>query len=259
MICVGEALIAFRQERDLRGGVWLAGLLAKPQVLVLLIPGLLIARKFRAVCAFAAAALALGLVSLLMAGAAGIASLLQLVAGYATLQGIASNFPESMMNWRAIAVNLADVGMPALGWAIAVPGMLVTVAAGLVLWLQRPQTVSVDYAKIWLGTLAATCVVAWHSHVHTALLLIAPAVFVLADISQRRRALNLWLYLPTVVFLGMIWLGIPTAAILQSTNVSVPRLAHIFSGIAVFAVNLGILFWVWRTRRPLPDLGQSSA
>lgn len=248
LVFVGESLIAFRRNRDLLGGVWLAGLLVKPQMLILVLPGLVITRQFRALAGFSAAALLVGLVSVLMAGPAGIVSLLQLVAGYASLQGVASNFPESMMNWRALAVNLADIGMPQMGWAVAVPGMIATFVASLALWLRRPETTSIDYAKIWLGTFAATCIVAWHSHVHTALILIAPAIFVLADAGQSRRALNLWLYLPTVVFLGVIWLGIPAAAAFQTTNLSVPRLAHIFSGIVVFGANLGLLVWALRSQ-----------
>ena len=47
LVFVSEFLIANRRGREVRSGFWLGGLLLKPQTLILLLLGLLIARRFK--------------------------------------------------------------------------------------------------------------------------------------------------------------------------------------------------------------------
>lgn len=249
LICFGEALISFRRGRDFWGGAWLAGMLLKPQLLALLIPGLLIGKKWRGLFGFVAVGGALILASLWLAGWDGMAALLGLLTGYISSENLATNFPQSMMNWRALAVNVNAMFGGDLGWWITLPGMAVTAIAGIGLWVLRRGASAREYAVLWLGTFAAMAAVAWHSHVHTALPLLAPMIFLRADARLPERLVRWWIYAPAALFLGIVWVYTPIAISLGATNWIGPRFGHIVAGFTFLLLNLVLLGWAWRSLR----------
>jgi hypothetical protein len=46
-VCFGECILAYVRGQPLRSGAWLAGMLLKPQVLLLILAGLLVGRRLR--------------------------------------------------------------------------------------------------------------------------------------------------------------------------------------------------------------------
>lgn len=243
VICLGEFVLASLQEREFAGGLWLAGLLLKPQALILFVPALVIRRRFRALAGFAAAGTAVLALSFLLAGGGGLRSLAELLLGYST--GLPSNVPYVMMNWRALAVHL-DLWIPsAAAWGLAWAGLAATAAVGLLLWYRPAPPASGRFGMALLGTYAATCAVAWHSHVNMAL----PTVLLLLLLYSRgelsRAMFDTWLYLPAWVF--------PLAFF------TVPGIAHNLVGLSLFLLNLFCVAWAARAVGfPLRRSGDSS-
>jgi hypothetical protein len=256
LICLGEFYLALVRGREFASGLWLAGLLLKPQVLFLLLPGLLLRGRWRALAGCAAASLPILGLSLLLGGVQGMWDWAQLVLLYPG--GVATNVPELMMNWRALAFNLEALLPTAAAWGIGWAGLGLTALAALSLWLRRVEPSSPRFAVVLLGTYAATCAVAWHAHVHMALPLLA--VFLALEASRQlpRPALNAWAILPALVFFVTI-LVVPRIA----PGLAGPGLLAV-PGLTMLALNLFLLGWAVRTlwrREPAAagPSGQASA
>lgn len=246
-VALGEALIALGRDKEATAGAWLAGLLLKPQLLVLILPGLLIQKKWRALAGFGAVALLLGVASVVLAGVDGMLAWARLVLNFAAPQGVATNFTESMMSWRALALNWNSVAPFQIGWGIAALGIGITTLAGLSLWFYARA--SEKYLWVWLGTLAATFAVAWHSHAHTAVLLFAPMILGWQEF-RSLRVLRWWLILPAAAFLGVVWLYTPLILAFDSAATLVgPAFAHIVVGAILLVLNLIILYQTWQHLR----------
>ncbi len=241
LVFLGEFLLCWWRGREFQGGLWLAGLLLKPQFLILLLPGLLIARRFKLLAGFAAAGLALLALSFLLAGWQGLMNLAQLILLYPG--ELPTTSPNIMMNWRSLAVNL-DLLLPSpLAWGPAVAGMGLTGVAGFSLWLRSPDSARPRLALAVLGTYAATCAITWHAHVHMALPLLAPLLLLQADGALPRGLLNLWIAVPGVLFVAV--------------GIALPGLGQAMAGLSLLALNLYLLAWSVREFwRPRPDPGQ---
>jgi hypothetical protein len=238
LICLGEFLLASRQGRELRAGLWLGGLLLKPQFLVLFGLGLLVGRRWRALAGLALAGGVVLVLSLALAGPAGLVAVAQLLLRYPG--PLASTAPEWMMNWRALAVNLGQLLPPVPAWSIAMAGLALTVAAALWLWLHAGRMQSLTFAVAVLGTAAASCTVAWHAHTHGALFLAAPLLLLQAEGGLPRNAVNLWAALPALIYFSLL--------------LSFPGVESTFAGLSMLGINVYLLAWsgwaIWHRTRP---------
>jgi hypothetical protein len=230
LIALGESLIALRRGKNWQAGLWLGGLLLKPQTLILLIPGLLIAKKWRVLGGFVVASAVVGILSLLLAGPAGLVGVYQVISQWPSI------LAESGMNWRALSLNLslAWPGTEAIALVILLIGSLLTTTVALWLWLSRSGVE--DSYILYLGTYAATCAVTWSSNVHMALPLLAPGVLLWVERKAPSWLVCLWLFVPTTLFLTM--------AFTQD-----PGTAHNVAGTSLLATNLGLLGWSWFSPR----------
>ncbi len=238
MICLGEfARHAFAGQR-FRSGLWLGGLLLKPQALILLVLALLLQRSIRMVAGLAASAAALLAGSVALVGANGAAAVLQVWLGFA--QGIPANDVELMMNWRMLGLHLSNWFSPVLGWGLAALGIAVTVVAALYLWRVRLQGSSTSFAFALLGTLAATSMVAWHSNIHMAMILIPPMLMLLQQKQAlKQAAFNGWVLIPASAYILAYIL-----AALAKVNVLPPSMGAFLDflrGASEFGVNAWIL------------------
>jgi Glycosyltransferase family 87 len=220
IIGFGEFLLAIRHGRPFASGLWLAGLALKPQTLVLLGPALVVGRQYRAMAGAVAGGLALVGVSFLLAGPLGMERLAETYRDVGRLPG---TFPQSMMNWRALAVNLIGEPLSAPGYGLAIAGMAVTTFFAL-----RPYRTSVGAADILMVGLlmwAATGAVSWHAHVHMAAPLLLPLAALAARHDWAWWLFGAWVVLPGVLF-------VETAFLLD------PGAAHQILGLCLFAFNL---------------------
>ncbi len=239
LIFLGEFFLAGDRNRPFRAGLWLGGLLVKPQVLILLLPGLLLTRRFKTVAAFGAISLAILGSSVLLVGVSGIQDMVHLLQLYSAGTASSNAHVAEMMNWRALAVNLETLLPPRLVWGIAVAGITATIALGLAFFLRRPGKSALPL----LGACAATCAATWHSTLPLGLLFAVPLLALHNQAQLPRWLLAAWSLAP--------------AGLYVLTSVATPQYADNITGIGMLAMNLFILGWAAKKYwSPLP--GQSS-
>jgi len=258
MISLGEFLLASRAGKDFRAGLWLAGLLLKPQTLIFLIPGLLIGRKWKMLGGFGSGLAAILVISIVLVGIPGLTHLGELyllsstgesaphkaildwrgLARQLSAPGEPTTHAEVMMNWRALAINLLPVTSPEVAWGLSFVGMGLTAIAGLAFWFKRTEAGSPRWGLVLLGTYAATCSVTWHSHAHMVLPMLPLLLYLHSDDQISWPLLYAWLY------------GMPL--LLPLFVLAAPNIAYNMAGLLVFALNMLILVWaVWQFwRRP---------
>jgi hypothetical protein len=247
MICVGQYMLAAEEGKSFRAGLWLGGLLLKPQCLILIVPGLLLNRSVRSLAGFAVVSLAIGTASWLMVGSTGLLQIARLWVGYAG--GLATNYPELMMNWRMLGLLVAQFAGRALASTLTVVGMLLTAIAALGLWRHPHSEASPRLSLALVGTFAGTGLVAWHSHVHMAMVLLPPLLWIY--LRQREllgQALAWWVFFPAAVYCARLLL----ASLVQAGALPIGGGELDFlGGMGLFIMNLFLLAWaVHRLRQP---------
>jgi hypothetical protein len=247
LVAVGEFIRAVLHDKQYRAGIMLALLLLKPQSLILLLPMLLIQRNWKALVGFSTASSVLLLGSFGLIGMKGLNNFMDswLVESL-TNPTVA---PENMMNWRMIASRLGAFTIPALGWTVAVIGIIGTLLVVYYLWRKQIFPDSPKYALVLFGTLAATNVLAWHSHAHMAIVLIPVLIYLYAKGFLPPRILFIWSFLPLITLLvGLLWFVFVS---LLSRFTLPPTLADFLLALGLFIQNLYFLFWCYRETRRL--------
>ncbi|MEJ2582528.1 MAG: glycosyltransferase family 87 protein, partial [Acidobacteriota bacterium] len=179
VVFFGESLIAFEKHMPVRSGIWLALLVCKPQVLVLILPALLLARQWRILLGMIVATVALIAPTFLLSPG-WFADFLGGIFDAAGSSGTVMNiFPSSMTNWRAFALNASHYLPPKIVWPAAVAAMLATAIAGLSCSFRLRSRALGRQRLAWLGLAASTCALSWHAHVHQSLLLVPPVFAVI--------------------------------------------------------------------------------
>ncbi len=247
-ICVGEYMRAAMSGKSFQSGLWLGGLLLKPQSLILLVPALLLQRSTKTAAGLAASSTAIVGASLILGGTGSLYQLAKMWLGYAA--GLPTNDPQLMMNWRMIGVHLSALTTPQLGLTVAISGLVVTFFATLYLW-RRPVTPDSPLFAIFLtGTLAATGAVAWHSHVHMAMIMIPPLMYLhLKHTDLFRNKLEWWIFLPV----GLYFVRLALAATMRAgfLPASINDFLDFLGGIGLFGLNLYFLGWAINQSRQL--------
>lgn len=226
VIFIGEFVLAFIQRRDFSGGFWLGGLLMKPHILILLLPGLFLSRQWKMLLGFATGAAAILGVSLLLGGVQGIWASIQLAVRFA---GSLIQTASSMMNFRGLAQNLAQVFPGWLAWAVAIGGMLLVIALVFYLWLHHYPKAAPQFILLILATLAATFAVTWHSHFYLLLL----AIPLLLYLDLKRLIPENWVW---------AWMLFPPAIYIMLYLVN-PEQARNWFGLGMLAFDLFIFGW----------------
>jgi hypothetical protein len=227
-MCLGLSgfLLAARDGKSFRSGLWLTLLLIKPQSLIVLGPGLLVSRRYRALSGLLAGTVAVLVLSYGLAGEAGLAALVRLYVSYPG--NLAYTFPESMMNWRALAVQIGhSVGTNTE--ALAIVASLATAALGIWLWSRPGVTRSrAGLPAVVAASYAAASLSGWHAHIHMAAPIFLPLLLLWPEARSWRTFLAVWVLLPTFVF-GLA--GIAAG----------PGPAHQMAGMAMVLLNLATL------------------
>jgi hypothetical protein len=199
MIAVGELLIALRTRCFGWAGLWLSMLLIKPQTLFLILPGLALARQWRALLAFIGGALILLGSSAVLLGSGGIESYMaQLREASLASAGHPSFHPEVQMNWRAFALVLPPWLPDRIRWGLAGILFVLSGMGALGLWKIRGSTKPFAWSLRLLGTFAATGAAAWHAHNHQAMILIPCLLDLLHHNLLNYRVLLAWAFAPWV-------------------------------------------------------------
>lgn len=199
LVCVGEFIRYALRKNLILSGVWLGGLLLKPQLLIIIIPLILIMRNWKTLIGFIVSSGVVLITSFMLSGFAGINALINLWTKYSV--GMATNAPEFMINWRMIGLNLNHIFNTSFGWVITGVGMALTVYVVWVLIKFNPLYGSSQWVISMLGIFSATLIFTWHSHYHMALVLLPFFVFALIHKLVREEIVFFWVILtPTVLF-----------------------------------------------------------
>ena len=240
MICMGEFMRAVLAGKKFKAGLWLGGLLLKPQTLVLIVPFLLIQRTYKVLAGWATSSIVLMGVSLALVGFTGLQKLVGLWLGY--VGGLPTNDVEIMMNWRMLGLHISSISFPLFGWIVVGLGSISTLIATAYLCYRQIDFHSKPFVMVLLGLLAATGLFAWHSHIHMAMILIPPIIYLKGQNQLTDNILNTWVFLPAGVYTGVFIM-----ASLISVNVlpvSLNGTLNFLRGASEFGLNIYILSWV---------------
>ncbi|MCC6433387.1 MAG: DUF2029 domain-containing protein, partial [Gemmatimonadaceae bacterium] len=232
---LGEAFLALRAGHDMRAGLLIACLLAKPQYVVLIGPYLLWKRRWQAVAGLTIGGLVVLGGSVLVADPATLLAYPDAVRGMASFRDTGGNTqPEAMLNWRAVVLaavpRISEVRGIALTLGLSVATIGVAAVALRGSWEPRGPRFAAGMALLVIATLVAN----YHSHVYGAVLLAVPLAAALAD-----QRLTVWPR-AAVVSMAFAWscwtsaqLVWPTAL---RTNWPLPAVLLLLSFCAVTAV-----------------------
>lgn len=228
VIGLGEFVRKMMGGKPGRAGLWLGLLLLKPHILILLLPGLLAVRQWRALAGFGTSLFILVGASWALAGMEGLRGMFGVVSEFAGPEFLSA---PAMMNWRALALNLAQLIPGWAAWGIATLGMGFT--AGFALWSwwsasQKPLSVE-SFLFLVLISLAGAYAVSWHSNLYMLIGLLIP-LLVLDGRGKIPVGLRwLWIGGPAILF-GMLSLWDPPGA-------------RNGLGIGLLAFNLWLVAW----------------
>ena len=232
LVFAGEFLRSLQKGSEFRAGLWLSALLLKPQTLLVMVPALVAARRFKALLGFAIGAGALGFASFAVAGQEGFRGLMHLWLDYS--HNLATSGVQGMTNWRMVA-KILDHNLPSPIWGYLAIGLsLLTIAWGIFLWMRLHNT---HVALAVLAVFSATMLATWHAHAHMAVILIPSLLLLLLRNEFPQRLFRLWLFLPPALYL----LGLMALVFIQNRFY-----AGILYGVAQFVLNLVLLVWVTR-------------
>jgi hypothetical protein len=179
--------------------------------------------------------------SVLLTGIPGMLGYLQILTGYAGRLPI--NYPEHMTNWRALAVNLTPLVSPEIAWGLALAGLVLTLGLALSLWLRPVAWSSSQFVLVLLGTYAATLAVTWHAHLHMAMPMIVPLVWLAAKGRVSRRMLVGWLVAPGLLYILIMLLGI---GMLLGILPLMPDRGQPLVGCGMLILNVAVTIWAAR-------------
>jgi len=210
VICAAEFIRSLFVHKPLRAGLWLGGWLLKPQLLIVVLLYLLIQKKFKTLLGFIISSILVFGASFLLVGWDGMLSLINLILDSA--KGGAVSHYEYMMNWRMLSHYLSFFTSEIIGWIFLGVASLATIAAPLIVFRKEREVDSPEFWVGLLGVFAATTLVAYHAHLHTAMILIPILLFLFAKGWVDQRTIVLWVVVPylgiaLLYTIGMLILG----------------------------------------------------
>lgn len=173
--------------RDFRAGLWLVLPLAKPQLVVIITLAFLIKGRWRALAGLALAGLALAGSTAALVGGRGIGDYLEILKGFSGFRQVPQIvYPYDMINFRGILANLLPASVDErTGSALVLALSAATTLSLLHVWRGPWCPVSSRWPRQMLATLIVATLTSHHCHIHTASLLIVPALTILARGGRR--------------------------------------------------------------------------
>jgi alpha-1,2-mannosyltransferase len=195
VIALGEFVLCLSQDKPFRAGLWLGGLMLKPHLLILLLPGLLISRNWKTLFGFGACSALLLTASLFLTNPSDLHAWLAVVRSF--VDSSFNSIPD-MMNARGMAFNLERFIPASIAWLAA--AILILVTALLV--LNRWKEPGITYNIFWLmlATFAGTFIVTWHSNLYLWLVLLPFLIALDLEDQLPLAFLVVWILGPAAVF-----------------------------------------------------------
>jgi hypothetical protein len=239
MIFIGEFLRTLYEGKPIISGLWLGGLLFKPQLLIIIIPFLLFKKSIRILIGFFISSVAVLISSFMLTGFDGFLAFKNLLFKYS--QGIPTNNIAAMMNWRMLGWHISSISSSTIGWGVTILGTIITLGITFFFFRRWDKEDQEKTSLVFLGLFAATCAATWHAHLHMSVILIPPMIYLIMKKQLDQRLFTAWIFIP--VLFRMI--GIIIAYFLQLGDLYVLsfQMLALASGLPGLALNLLLLSW----------------
>jgi len=238
-ICSGEFLRAMLSDKPTKAGVWLGGLLLKPQLLILIIPFLLFQRSIKSIKGFIYSSTTILAISFVLINVDGILKLENVI--LESFRGGVASCPQAMMNWRMLGLQLAFFTTSDIGWVTTIIGCLLTTIFTLFIFRKKIMPDSISFAVACLGIFAATGAVTWHAHLHTSMILIPPMLYLIFNNRFNKKLFKAWVFIP-ILFLMVGYILAITIA-LEGLPINIYQVVDLSIGLPGFILNLTTLGW----------------
>jgi hypothetical protein len=223
LIALGESLIQIRKENDLNAGLFLGFMVLKPQTLLLIVPALLISRKYKIFLGTLYTSCGLILLSILLSGKQAILGPYQVITSWPTI------LADSGVNLLTLSQNISKFSpgyLPIIITALSVFATIYFVVKYFSFqhWKFQSAHIEVDFLILYI----ATCLISPHANIH---MLLPQVILLLAALHYgylTNRELLLWGALPLSFFLF--------------TSIDSIAIAHNIAGILQILVNIYLLY-----------------
>ena len=243
VVFAGEFIRNAINKNPIYSGLWLSGLLLKPQLLILIIPAILILRNWKVLIGFIVSSGVILITSFLLSGITGMKALFNLLTKYSS--GITSSAPEAMINWRMVGLNLNHLTNTSLGWVITGFGMALTVLAVCLLIKHKPPFGNPQWIMTILGVLSATLAMTWHSHFHMAMVIIPFLIYASIHKQLPDKPVFLWGIVTPIIRFGLLIIALLAFFFTKNNINDYEGVIIAFSG---FLLNLAVLISVIKSR-----------
>ena len=236
LVCAGEFIRYAFSKKPVLSGIWLGGLLLKPQLLIIIVPIFLIMRNWKVLMGFIVSSGIILMTSLLLSGFAGMKALINLLTKFS--DSVATAAPGIMINWRMVGVNVNALMNTSFGWVITGLGMVLTILAVYFLIKHNPPYGSSKWVMTMLGVFSATLAITWHSHYHMAMVLIPFLIYASLYKLLPEKILFLWGIVTPAAWFGTVIVGL---FVMYFANIYFPTYPWIVAAFSGFILNLVIL------------------
>jgi len=241
LVCAGEFIRYAFSKKPVLSGLWLGGLLLKPQLLIIIVPIFLIMRNWKVLMGFIVSSGIILMTSLLLSGFAGMKALINLLTKFS--DSVATAAPGIMINWRMVGVNVNALMNTSFGWVITGLGMVLTILAVYFLIKHNPPYGSSKWVMTMLGVFSATLAITWHSHYHMAMVLIPFLIYASLYKLLPEKILFLWGIVTPVALFCMLIIDLLVLVLTKINTINYNGMVIAFSG---FILNLVIFISTMR-------------
>ncbi len=249
LIAMGEFIRAIVSDKQYQAGLWLGLILIKPQMLILLLPFLLIQRRIKPLVGFVISSCIIVSASFLIGGMEGMISFKNII--FESAQGGATSNYQLMMNWRAVSYYANQLAGEGFGNVVLIGGSVLTAVIPLVVFRKKIAVDSPMFMVALLGVMAATTLVTYHAHTHSAMILIPLLLYQYLNDQLRERMFNLWFLTPSIFNLTQFLVG--ALVILSILPFGFAYFVIISNGLVLFVMNLILLGWAILQAWPKPE------
>lgn len=245
LISIGEFIRNFKGNRKISAGMWLSGLILKPQMLILIVPVILLQRWWKVFIGFLSGSVVILFISFLLSGVSGFQDLLSLY----TTWGVGNfiNSPMGMVNWRMIGefINLLTESTT-LGLVISLIGIAFTIGAVFTFSKGLSNNRDLDWDISMMGIMFATLVISWHTHLHMTIVMIPLLMINLYNKVLPEKMLLLWSILIPIIWILSSMIDTLFGPSFDQNQFNLPSFSRAFTG---FLVNLIFIIWSYRKLR----------
>jgi hypothetical protein len=127
------------------------------------------------------------------------------------------------------------------GRVVLIGGSLITAGIALIAFRKKVETSSRNFMVGLLGVMAATLVVTYHAHTHSAIAIIPILLYLYMDKVMNERVYAIWLLSPSVFNLLQFLIG--ALILLSILPFSFAHFVNFSIGLCIFGLNLYLLGW----------------